>query len=122
MQQSARSVKKTGVIMTDFYYLVSVKHTRDEDPYITFWRPANQGYCWSLGEAGKYDYETIIKDLDYYCSDNTFPVPCSRADDLGIKPGNGYDSRAGQVVVQNNEENMNRLRAAAFIAAQTGTR
>jgi hypothetical protein len=107
--------------MADLYYLVSVKHTHKRDPYITFWRPDNKGYCYALSAAGKYDYPTIARHWDYYVSDNTFPVPCEMVESIGIAPRAGIVDSDGGPVVQNNSENMNRLRAAAFIGAQTGT-
>ena len=36
------------------YYIISLKHTRKEDKYITLWRPTNSGYCYSQDQAGRY--------------------------------------------------------------------
>lgn len=95
------------------YYLVSVKHTRKEDLYITFWRPDNAGYCYPLSWAGQYDEETIRAKPDYYNNlDDTFPVPVHVAEELAISPEPRTVAGDAGPVVQNNRQNMRRLRAS----------
>lgn len=93
------------------YYIVSVKHTRKTDPYITFWRPDNAGYCYALSWAGQYDEATVKAKPDYYNNlEDSFPVPVAIVAPLAISPEQGIiDGNAGPVV-QNNRENMRRLR------------
>src|SRR4051812_1646912 len=84
---------------TELYYLVSTKHTKREDPYITFWRPNDAGYCWPLSWAGKYSRAEIQANRDYYISDNTFPVPCEVVDAIAGPPlPRLIDGDAGPVV------------------------
>lgn len=37
------------------YYILSLKHTRGD--FLSWWRPEERGYCWSLDAAGVYDEE-----------------------------------------------------------------
>ena len=60
------------------HYIVSFKHTRPDEPVITFWKPNNAGYTVSLEKAGKY---TEIKE-GYHTGNNAKPVPCALIDAL----------------------------------------
>lgn len=51
-------------------YLVSLKHTRKNDPFITLWGPNSAGYVWSTKRAGQYD--ELKKG--YHDSDDTLPI------------------------------------------------
>lgn len=56
--------------MCDKYYIISLKHTREDEQYLTLWRPDNGGYCYFREYAGVYDgYEK-----GYHDSDNNIPV------------------------------------------------
>lgn len=59
-------------------YIVSIKHTKKSEPYITLWRPNNAGYCWFKGMAGTYDE---IED-GYHRSDDSILISDTLADEL----------------------------------------
>lgn len=47
------------------YYIISLKHTRKTDKWITLWRPNNAGYCYAQSDAGIYpDYERGYHDAE----------------------------------------------------------
>lgn len=93
------------------YYLVSVKHTRKNDPYITFWGPDDADYKWPLAWAGKYTEKQIRANPFYYNNrDSTFPVPVEIVKEMAIpKPAPKMVDGDTGPVVQNNKENMRRL-------------
>jgi hypothetical protein len=98
--------------MSDFY-IVSVKHTRRDQQYITVWRPNDCGYAWPLSWAGKYDETSIKARPDYYHNGyDSFAVPCEVLDELAVPviPGT-VDNDAGPVVM-NNRDNWLRILAA----------
>jgi hypothetical protein len=80
------------------YYVVSVKHTKREDPYITLWNPDNKGYCYRIEVAGKYTESTIAAHLGYYhtgCSN--IAVKCEVIDAMVVMSKPGYLDTAGHV-------------------------
>lgn len=97
------------------YFIVSAKHTKKTDKYVTFWRPDNAGYCWPLSWAGRYTSAVIEGSPDYYnnvC--DSFCVPCEEVMKIAISPEpNTVDGDAAPVV-QNNKDNWARLRAASL--------
>lgn len=54
------------------YHIVSLKHTKSNDAYLTLWRPDAKGYCWPISMAGEY---TISKLLDHLYMDDSYAVP-----------------------------------------------
>lgn len=60
------------------YYLVSLKWTKINEPYITFWGTNNSGYRYFKNEIGIYN---AIKK-GYHDSDNTYPVKKEIVDEL----------------------------------------
>lgn len=89
--------------MSHLYYIASLKHTRRENDYITFWRPDNAGYAWPLSWAGKYTAEQVLAEQDYYNNGTCkIAVPCDLVDALGIPTAPGMvDNDAGPVVLNN---------------------
>lgn len=85
--------------MTDFY-IVSLKHTRREHRYITFWRPDDAGYSYPLSWSGRYSEVNVRGNPGYYNNGHsTIAVPCSVVDPLGEDPERGQiDNDAGPVV------------------------
>lgn len=62
------------------YLILSLKHTRKGDEFITLWRPNNAGYCFSKQSAGIYfDYER-----GYHDSEGNLPLEEDKADNLFI--------------------------------------
>ena len=85
------------------YYIVSVKHTRRQHKYITFWRPDDCGYAWPLSWAGRYPKAVVMQHPSYYNSGySTIAVPCELVDALAVPPEPGHiDGDAGPVVLNN---------------------
>lgn len=98
-----------------WFYVVSVGHTKREDRYITFWRADDAGYSYPLSWSGKYERERIAGNLGYYNDgDRNIAVPCRVVDPLAVPPEPGrIDNDAGPVVV-NNAANWLRLLAATI--------
>ncbi len=98
------------------YYIVSLKWTRRENPYITFWRPDNSGYACPLSWAGKYSEEKVLYEPYYYNDGkNTIAVLDEVVEALSIpKPSPGeIDGDVGPVIV-NSKSNMKALRASRY--------
>ncbi len=87
-------------------YVVSIKHTKRRDAYITVWRPDDRGYAWSLGNAGRYPIDRIMSHLGYYNSGcSAVAVPCSVLDSLAVTPKPGMiDGDVGPVVLNTRAE------------------
>lgn len=100
--------------MTDCY-VVSLKWTKRDTPYITVWRPNDSGYAWPLSWAGKYSEDVVRSNAKYYHrGDDTLAVPCEVLDALGVPPTPGtVDNNAGPVVL-NNRENWTAILAGAL--------
>lgn len=85
------------------YYVVSVKHTKRCDLYVTVWRPNDCGYAYPLSWAGKYEEDLVLAKLGYYNSGcSAVAVPCEVLDRLGVSPSPGMvDGNVGPVVLNN---------------------
>lgn len=93
--------KVTEAAMADLCYVVSLKHTKRDDAYITVWRPDAKGYAWPLSWAGQYNQAQVLAERDYYHrGDDTLAVPCALMDALAVPPAKGtVDNDAGPVVL-----------------------
>lgn len=81
--------------MTEFY-VVSLKHTKRSEPYITLWRENDRGYTLYPECAGKYSEEQIRDRLGYYDDgDRTMAVPCYLLDAIAVVLPDGYDKDRG---------------------------
>jgi hypothetical protein len=60
------------------FYIVSIKHTRQGDEFITLWRPNSRGYCWFKQDAGTYD----LSEIGYYDNDGNFSISEEKANSL----------------------------------------
>lgn len=58
----------------DKYHIVSLKHTKDKDPYLTLWRENSKGYSWPIAWAGEYDHDRAF-DIMALDNDNNYAVP-----------------------------------------------
>lgn len=54
--------------MKEYYYVISVKHTKRSDRYITLWGPDNAGYRLRLNTSGLYPEERVRANIGYYNS------------------------------------------------------
>lgn len=73
------------------YYVVSVRHTKRADPYLTLWNPDDKGYCHRIEVAGKYAESHIAAHLDYYHSGCTnLAVICEVIDCMAVQSAPGY--------------------------------
>jgi hypothetical protein len=86
--------------MTDFY-VISLKHTRREDRYITLWKPNDRGYCFRTPNAGRYPEETIRAHLGYYNTGTSIAVPCDIIDAITVMttPADCLDGPDGPAVL-----------------------
>lgn len=63
------------------YYIISLKHTRLEDGYITLWRPDNRGYCYAKEDAGVY---MEIKEGYHNCDGDSLPIEVEKLEGFFI--------------------------------------
>jgi hypothetical protein len=90
--------------MTEFY-IVSLKWTKRDNKYITFWRDDDSGYSYPLSWSGRYPEARVMSNLGYYNNgDSTIAVPCSVVDPLGEDPDRGLIDNDAGPVVRNNAE------------------
>lgn len=89
------------------FYIADIRRSFRGNPYITFWRPKNAGYCYPLSWAGRYSLETLRGAPSYYeklrdgCTRalSRFAVPCEVAEAIAEDPASGMiDGDAGLVV------------------------
>ncbi|WP_198387826.1 hypothetical protein [Burkholderia ubonensis] len=66
------------------YYVISNKHTRRENRYVTLWCPDDKGYCFRTSNAGRYSEERVRAHLGYYNSGCSIAVPCDIIDALTV--------------------------------------
>jgi len=106
----------------DEYYIVDVREEWRGKPYITVWRPNNNGYAYPLSWSGRYSREQIDAEPRYYHSYrypstrvlDRFPVPCAFVEAMAVDPYRGdIDGDTGPVVL-NNKRNRAKLRRARY--------
>lgn len=103
------------------YYILSLKWTRKREPYVSFWRPNNAGYCWPLEWAGVYTSEQIADAPRYYNDgENTLAVPVGVVEGLTVIDHKGKADPVSRLTGQRGRcvpftaKNMGILRAAAL--------
>lgn len=70
--------------MSDFY-IISVKHTRRDQRYITLWGADDCGYKQRLNTAGRYPEPAVRAKLGYYNSgSSTIAVPADVVERLSV--------------------------------------
>ncbi|WP_191058542.1 hypothetical protein [Geminicoccus harenae] len=70
--------------MSDFY-IISVKHTRSDQRYITLWGADDCGYKQRLNTAGRYTEDNVRARLGYYNSgSSTIAVPADVVERLAV--------------------------------------
>ena len=87
---------------SELYYIVSTKHTRKKDKYITFWRENEFGYTWFKNMCGIYISSEAIKI--HHVEHGCIARKCAIVDQLWDKIN--YDGYT-RVVVENNDLNLN---------------
>lgn len=86
--------------MREVFVIVSAKHTKPRDKYITFWRPDRKGYCWPLSWSGHYSAEEAASIAEGG-NGETFSVPLNVALSISQPPSPGdVDGDAGPVVLK----------------------
>ncbi|WP_456015866.1 hypothetical protein [Methylorubrum populi] len=53
-------------VREDLFYIVDLRPEWNKNPYVSFWRPDDAGYCYSLAWAGKYTAERVAQGGSYY--------------------------------------------------------
>lgn len=87
--------------MSKLFYVISLKWTKRDTPYITVWRPNDCGYAWPLSWAGRYEEDTILGNREYYHrGDDTMAIACELLDEMAVEPAKGMvDGNVGPVVM-----------------------
>lgn len=89
-------------------FIVSLRRTRKEEPYITLWLHNDRGYCWFKDMAGFY---TEIKE-GYHRSENSVPISEEIADQLFTEV-NDCDTK--RLAILNTKTNMAIIKAQQVI-------
>lgn len=88
----------------DLFYIVDLRPKWSRNPYVSFWRPKDAGYCYPLSWAGKYTAERVAEGGDYYTYKEwtsekgpgrlftRFPVRCSDIEALVAEVGGPPDT------------------------------
>jgi hypothetical protein len=59
------------------FFIVDLREEWARRPYVSFWRPNDAGYAYSLPWSGRYSKETVDRRWSYYNTNGRFPVACS---------------------------------------------
>lgn len=83
------------------FYVISLKHTRRDHRYVTFWRPDDKGYTIRASTAGRYTEERVRAHLGYYNGGVSIAVPCEVIDPLTVMttPADCYDGPDGPALL-----------------------
>ena len=89
--------------MEEYYYIISLKHTKAKDPIFTFWGYNDAGYMYRKEQAGIYSETIVAKNKDYYNnSESTIAVSNKKIKGMWSK-AKLYE--AATVVLLNNATN-----------------
>lgn len=79
------------------YIIVSAKHTKNGDRFVTLWGADNRGYTYSFTQCGRYSSEDVEGHSGYYDNGvSAFAVPAeivAAHAEPTIHPGSGDDLR-----------------------------
>jgi hypothetical protein len=95
------------------FYIVSLKHTKRTDPFVTLWREDCAGYAWPLPWAGAYTAADI--QVHVISDDSNIAVPKRLVEELSSvsRPGQ-IESEDIYPVIRNTARNIAILKAAAL--------
>lgn len=98
----------SGGMAEDLYYICDLRSEWRKKPCVTFWRPKNCGYAFSLPWSGKYTLAEVMAQPHYYWERPygkprgaylRFPILCSEVDKYGAEPTpNMIDGDVGPIV------------------------
>jgi len=72
--------------MEEYYYIISLKHTKAKDSIFTFWGPGDAGYMYRKEQAGIYSETLVDKNKDYYNNpESTLAVSNKKIKDMWSK-------------------------------------
>jgi hypothetical protein len=98
--QHSAGARDFSRVLGESYVIVSLKHTKPGDRYVSFWRPDGAGYCWPLAWAGAYSEEEARR-IDASPDSDSIAVPLRIALLESVPPERGYiDGDAGPVVTK----------------------
>ena len=81
------------------YNIVSIKHTKKSEKYITFWRPNNKGYTQIINECGFYaGYQD-----GYHNTEDAIPIEATTVDK--IMTFEKFECVVSRYVVKNTPKN-----------------
>jgi hypothetical protein len=122
----------------DLFYIVDLRPEWNKNPYVSFWRPDNAGYCFPLAWAGQYTRERVIERANYYTDKawaspkgpgrlfTRFAVRCADIEDLCAAIGGPPDTEGrGRVdgntgpVLRMSGAMRTRLRRMRFVPSPT---
>lgn len=90
----------------NLFYLVSVKHTKQCDKYVTLWRPSNAGYCNRLHSAGMYNRSEIEAKPNYYNNgEMTIAVDVHACERIAVPVEPGWFDDDHGIAIENTAEN-----------------
>lgn len=96
----------------DVFHLVSVKHTKPSDKYITLWAPSDRGYCNRLHAAGTYSRSEVEMRPGYYNNgDDTFPAAVAACEEIAVLVQPKWFDDDHGVAIENTPENWAVLKA-----------
>lgn len=87
------------------YYVISEKHTRRDNRYITLWGPDDKGYRFRASSAGRYAEAQVREHLGYYNGGCNLAVPCDVLDPLMVMttPADQFDGPDGPALLNTRE-------------------
>ena len=116
----------------DLFYIVDLRPAWNRNPYVTFWRSDDAGYCYSLPNAGRYSRARVIEGGSYYTAKDwtsskgpgrlwtRFAALCADVDALASEPDTEGRHRldsglTGKVILRNTGKMRTTLRRLRFV-------
>lgn len=92
-------------VREDLFYIVDLRPEWNKNPYVSFWRPDDAGYCYPLPWAGKYTAERVAERHSYYTHKEwtstkgpgrlftRFPIRCADVEAIVAEMGGPPDTK-----------------------------